>query len=77
MTKQEFIGQIEEIVEMAPGSLKEDELFFNITGWDSLAVMSFISMVDENFGVPLRAPAIAEAKGIADLIALIADKLED
>ena len=76
MTKQEFIEQIEDLVEMDRGSLSENEQLFNVTGWDSLAVMSFIGMVDELLGVTLRAPTIANAKSIADLVALVADKLE-
>jgi acyl carrier protein len=76
MTKQEFVEQIEDLVEMDRGSLTENEQLSNVTGWDSLAVMSFIGMVDEHLGVTLRAPTIANAKSIADLIALVADKLE-
>ena len=76
MTKQEFIGQIEEVLEIDRGTLTEDEMLFNVAGWDSLAVMSFIAMVDENLGVALRAPTIASAKSISDLVALVADNLE-
>lgn len=76
MTKQEFIGLIEDVVEMDRGTLDEREMLFNVTGWDSLAVMSFIAMVDENLEVTLKAPTIADAKSITDLISLVADKLE-
>jgi acyl carrier protein len=76
MTSKAFIERIEDLLEMEHGSLHEDDLLVNVEGWDSLVVMSFIAMVDETLGVVLKAPTIAAAKTIADLVALVADRLE-
>ena len=76
MKKQEFIEHLEDLLEMERGSIAEDEMLFNLEGWDSLAVMSFIAMVDEEFGETIKAKQLAEAKSIPDLIALVAHKLE-
>lgn len=76
MNKQEFIEQLEDLLEMKRGSLAEDEMLFNLEGWDSLSVMSFIAMVDEELEETLKATQIAEAKSVQDLIALVSHKLE-
>ncbi len=76
MTSKAFIERIEDLLEMDRGSLHEDELLVNVEGWDSLVVLSFIAMVYETLGVVLKAPTIANAKTIADLVALVADRLE-
>lgn len=76
MTKKEFIEQLENMLEAQHGTLAEDEMLYNVVGWDSLAVMSFIALVDESLGITLKAPEIFNAKSIADLIALVSVRLE-
>ena len=77
MTKQQFIEELEDMLEAQRGTITEDEMLFNVDGWDSLAVITFIAFVDESLGLTLKANKIAEAKSIADLIALVAEKLEN
>lgn len=75
MTKQEFITLFEDILEYEPGTLIGDEETEALDGWDSLAHVSFIAMVDENFEVTLSPQKIADAKSIPELIALLGDKI--
>jgi acyl carrier protein len=75
MTKREFLSLFEEILEAAPGSLKGDEVLPGMEGWDSLAVVSLIAMVDEQFDVTLSPKEIAKAGTVADLIGLLGGKI--
>jgi len=75
MTKREFLSEFEEILEAAPGSLKGNEPLNGLEGWDSLAVVSLIAMVDEQFGVTLSPKVIAKAGSISDIVGLLGDKI--
>ena len=58
MTRTEFYGLLDEITEAAPGTVKGAEALRDLTASfeDSLALVSFIAVVDERFGVTLSAP---------------------
>ncbi len=75
MTKQEFLRELEEVLEADASSINGDETLAELGSWDSLAVMTFIAMVDEKFGVTLAASKLADAKSVGDLIALLEDKI--
>ena len=78
MTKREFLALLEEIVEEAPGTLTGSEkLREQLAGWDSLAVLSFIALVDEKFGTTVSPKAIAESETVNDLIELLHGKITD
>lgn len=75
MTKQEFLAMIEEILETSPASLKGNEALDQLEGWDSLAVVSFIAMVDEHLDMTVSPEHIFGAKTVNDLVALAHTKL--
>ena len=75
MTKNEFIKELEEVLEANAGSITGEEALTDLAGWDSLAVMAFIAMVDEKFSMTLSASKLAESKTVGDLIALLGDKV--
>jgi acyl carrier protein len=78
MTKEEFLGLLEEILEEDPGTLTGTEkLKEQLAGWNSLAVVSFIALVDERFEVALSPKAIAGCKTVNDLIGLLNGKVTD
>ncbi len=77
MTKKEFLGQLEEILQEDPGTLTGSELLDKVAGWDSLAVVSFIAMVDENLGIAVSPKEIAECKSVNDLAGLTEGKLTE
>lgn len=76
MNKQEFIAQIEEIIEVEPGELTGTEKLADLEDWDSLAVMGFIAMVDTNMDVTLEAEKINACVTVNDLVVLVADYLD-
>ena len=77
MKKEKFLALLEEIIEADSGTLTDDEFINDVDGWDSLAVVSFIAMVDENFGVTLSAKKISDANTVQDLIVLLGDEITE
>lgn len=75
MTKQEFLLEMDELVEEAAGTLNGSEDLRDLEGWSSLTVMGFIAMVDEKFGMSVQPNRIAEAETVDDLAALLGDKI--
>ena len=54
--------------------IKPDDDLWKIDTWDSLSVLSIISMLDKNYGVNLHATDLAEVKSSAELMALVERK---
>lgn len=71
MEKVKFLLLLDEIVEAEPGTLKESDELLEIEGWDSMAVMGLIAMVDEKFGITMVPEKIAKSKTVADIISLL------
>lgn len=75
MTRDAFLRVFEDVIETETGSLTADESLANLKGWDSLAVLVFISVMDEHFGFTPSADSIRESKSIHDLMALLGDRI--
>jgi len=67
MTKKEFIVALEEMLELDPGTLKGDELLSDIDGWDSMAAIGFIALVDSLSEITVDPGALAVCKSVSDL----------
>ncbi|MGW8159237.1 MAG: acyl carrier protein [Desulfoprunum sp.] len=77
MTRKEFLAELEEVLEADSGSIIGNEVLSDLEGWDSLAVMAFIAMVDEKFDTNLAPSKIADSKTVGDLIDLLGDKITE
>jgi acyl carrier protein len=66
--------QIDELLEKDPGTLQGPEALEDV-GWDSLGIISFIALVDENLEYTVRPKELAQCKTVEDLLALVADRL--
>ena len=75
MTKNEFLNELEEILEADAGTITGDEVLNNLAGWDSLTTMVFIAMVDEKFNINISASKLADSKNVGDLISLLGDNI--
>jgi len=71
LTKKELVQMLEEIVEADPDTLTGEELIEDLEGWDSLAVVNFIALVDENFGITLSPEKIMNSKTVNELVSLL------
>lgn len=67
----DFLRCIDDILELAPGTLTGTEALEDLEGWDSLAVISFIAMVDERFGIVVEGEKLAAARRVSDLLGLV------
>ncbi|MDG3443003.1 phosphopantetheine-binding protein [Nitrospirillum amazonense] len=73
MNRNEFLAALDEMLELDPGTLKGGETLDDIDSWDSLAVISFIALVDEKFNTVVAGEDLAKAKTVDDLLALVSD----
>jgi acyl carrier protein len=67
MTREEFIAAFNELLELPPGTLLGGEALKDLEAWDSLAVLSFIAMVDERCGVTVAPKQILTCTTVNDL----------
>ncbi|UCX05360.1 acyl carrier protein [Shewanella sp. HL-SH8] len=75
MNRQEFLNNLEEILELDDNTLKGDEVLMELEQWDSLAFLSVIAMADENFDIIIQGDKLEEINTVADLIALVEEHL--
>jgi len=72
VTKEAFLLALDEILELPPGTLRGPENIEDLENWNSLAVISFMAMVDENFGVKMTPREIGVAETVDQLFSLTA-----
>jgi acyl carrier protein len=77
MKKKDFLTLFEDVIEAGRDTLTGDENINELDGWDSLAIVSFIAVVDETIGVTLSPQGIAESKTVQDLIDLLGDTIAE
>ena len=70
LTYSEFLSEFEQIVDASAGSIGGQESLGDLAGWDSVAMMMFIAMVDERLGTTLTAQGVRDAATVADLALL-------
>jgi acyl carrier protein len=77
MTKGEFVQSLEEMLELPGGALHVELELFSVPGWDSLQMLAFIAMCERSLGVVVDGTKVGNARKVSDLVALIADRLEE
>ena len=75
MTKDAFLKMLESLIESAPGTLKGPEKLESVQGWDSLAVVGLIGLVDKHFQMALNVEDINKAKTVDDLVKLLGSNI--
>jgi acyl carrier protein len=73
MNDSRLFAAMDELLELDVGSVKRDVLLSDLPEWDSMAVVGFIAMVDEKFGIVLSANRLRECKTTTDLAQLVED----
>jgi acyl carrier protein len=68
MTNQEKIALLEEMMELDSGTLNEDTALTDIEEWDSMAALSLIVVMDENFNKKLSGAQIKGFKSVQDIL---------
>ena len=71
MTEQEKIALIEETLEMDEGTLTADTVLADVDEYDSMAKLSLIVMMDDEYGVKLTGEMIKGFKTVGDIVAVM------
>jgi len=71
MKKNEFIRQLAEFCEFSETDFTSETKLKSIDGYDSMAIMSMIAFVDENFNMKVTATQINALTDFDSLINLI------
>ena len=70
MTREEFLTQLDELLELPAGTLKGDEKLEDLERWDSLAMVSFIALADEHCNMRLSPRQFVSCNTVNDLVQL-------
>jgi acyl carrier protein len=76
MEKGEFFTLIDDLLELSPGTLRGSESL-QTAGWDSLAVIGFMALCDDQFALQVSPVEIRDCETPDDLFALVQKSLPD
>ena len=68
MTTEEKIALLEDMLELDNGSLKPETALVDIDEYDSMAKLSLIVLMDDEFGKKLSGEQIREFKTVQDIL---------
>jgi len=69
MTREDLLAELSELLERET-PLTGPELLSELGNWDSMAVLSFMALVDDKCGITLAPTNIVKCVTVNDLIAL-------
>jgi acyl carrier protein len=70
MTREEFLLQLDEVLELPAGSLRGPEKLEDLEHWDSSAMIGFIALADDHNGKRLSPRQIVDCATVDDLLRL-------
>lgn len=71
MTEQEKIALLEETLELDEGTLSADTVLTDVDEYDSMAKLSLIVMMDDEFGVKLTGDVIKGFETVGDILKMM------
>ena len=71
MTEKEKIALIEETLDLDEGTLTADTVLEDVDEYDSMAKLSLIVMMDDEFGKKLTGDVIKGFKTVGDILAVM------
>ena len=70
MNRDEFLLQMDEILDLPAGTLRGHEKLEELKNWDSTSLITFIALADTNNGVCISPGQIVNCSTVADLLQL-------
>jgi sugar O-acyltransferase (sialic acid O-acetyltransferase NeuD family) len=61
----------EEAIEAELGTVNDSQALSDIEGWDSMALLGLIALVDDRYGITIDLESLANSKNVADILNLI------
>ncbi|MGE6487380.1 hypothetical protein [Paenisporosarcina sp. NPDC076898] len=71
MTEKEKLEMLEEMMELEKGTLVPEIILADLEEWDSIAIISFIALMDEEFNIQIKGFQIKEFKTIEDALCVM------
>ena len=71
MTEREKLALLEDMLELDEGDLTVDKALDDIDEYDSMAKLSLIVLMEDEFGVKLTGDAIKGFETVGDIVALM------
>jgi acyl carrier protein len=75
LTAQGVASLLEECVQARPGHVQAGTLLEGLAGWDSMAMVAFVGLVEQRTGLRLRVRDLRSCATPASLAQLIHDRL--
>jgi len=75
MNKVVFLQKLDEVMSLPKGTIKGDEPLDSLNQWDSVALMSFIAMLDEELAIRVTGKQVMQCKTVDELVAIAGDKV--
>ncbi len=70
MTREEFLLQMDEMLELSPGTLNGQEQLKDLAEWNSMAMIGYMALADTNDRTRIRPRDIAACTYVNDLLEL-------
>lgn len=71
MEQIEKLNKLEDLLEIGLNSLTPETKLESLVEWDSVAILSLIVMLEDDFGKTVKGTTIKECKTIADILQLM------
>ena len=71
MDRKQFVGKMEELLEQPSGSMTGDEKLEDLEGWDSMALIRFMALADEQCDRKPTPPEVGRCETVNDLYRLV------
>ena len=68
MKRQEFLLELDEVLEMPAGTLKGPERLEGLEQWTSTAMIGFVALADMNNGIRISPRQLVDCSTIEDLL---------
>lgn len=75
MTQQELLTYIQDALQR-DDELKVEMNLQDLEEWDSLAIVSLISLYDTHFGISVTGNTLRDCQKVGDLITIVKEKLQ-
>jgi acyl carrier protein len=76
MRKRSTLEALEELLQLPSGSLKGKEKLTDYNQWDSLAMIEFVAMVDERFGIDIYPEDVRRCRTVDDLVEAVSSQIQ-
>ena len=73
MDRNELLRSLEELMELAPGTLTGPEGLAELEGWNSMAVIGFIGLADDR-GLAVSLGSVTQCTTVDELVRLLGAK---